>query len=946
MKFRQNQLMTVLIVAPLVFLLQCTASNQDDYIVLKIQPQKPTDPIMIRIQVCNPEIIRVTATRQDAFSQHPSLITDRVWPTVKWSLKDEDLQYIISTSKMTIKVQKSGGRVAFFDLDGEPILQEIAEGGKVITPATVMNEPTYYIRQIFESAPDEAFYGLGQHQNDVMNYRGHDVDLWQYNIVVAVPFLVSNRNYGILWDNNSHTKFGDIRDYQSLSSLKLYDDKGQAGGLNAEYFEQPDFRSLFMSQSENRIEHEFIDVNDDYPAEFDINRGSIRWSGAIESDCAGVHKFRLYASSYIKVWLNNELVVDAWRQNWLPWTHLLKLDMQAGKRYPIKIEWIPNGGFIGLKYLPPETENYQNCISLWSQVADAIDYYFIYGENLDQVVSGYRQITGKATMLPKWAMGFWQCRERYKTQDELLNVVREFRRRRIPIDNIVQDWFYWPEDKWGDHDFDKTRFPDPAAMVRELHENLHTHIMISVWPKFYVGTENYEQLRKNGWLYMRNIEKGQRDWVGPGYVSTFYDPYRKKARDLYWRQINTKLYRKGFDAWWLDSTEPDLQSNLSREETILRIGPTAMGTAARYLNTYSLMNAKGVYENQRQTNPDRRVFILTRSAFAGQQRYAATTWSGDIAARWYDLKAQISAGLNFCLSGLPYWTTDIGGFAVEPRYEHPTNKDLDEWRELNTRWYQFAAFCPLFRSHGQYPYREIFNIAPDNHPAYQAMLKYDQLRYRLMPYIYSLAGLVTHEDYTIMRALVMDYASDKQVLNIGDQFMFGPAILVNPVTEYKARSRPVYLPHGNSWYELQSGQYYFGGQYIQAKAPYHDIPLFVKAGAIIPFGPEIQYSDEKPADPIRLYVYTGQDGNFRLYEDENINYNYEKGQFAIIPLVWNEPNRTLTIGKRQGSFSGMLENRIFQIVWITNQHPVPLDFDLHPDRVVDYNGEEISIAME
>lgn len=945
MHLNKYQLLITLSLFLLIFLMQSSARNQDDAVILKIQPQKTTDPVLMRIQVCNPEIIRVTATRQDSFSKRPSLIADRDWPFVKWSQDDDEEYHIISTAKLTVKVHKKTGRVAFYNLDGEPILQEVAEGGKVITPATVMGESTYHIRQLFESPQDEAFYGLGQHQNNVMNYRGHDVDLWQYNIVVATPLLVSNRNYSILWDNYSYTKFGDVRDYQSISSLKLYNKEGQANGLSVEYFKQPDFRSLLISQSEKRIEHEFIDVNDEYPAEFDVNRGSIRWSGSIESDKSGIHKFRLYASSYVKVWLNNELVVDAWRQNWLPWTHILKLDMQAGKRYPIKIEWIPNGGFIGLKYLPPEVENNANRISLWSQVADEIDYYFIYGENLDQVVSGYRQITGKATLLPKWAMGFWQCRERYRTQEELLGVVKEFRQRRIPIDNIVQDWFYWPEDRWGDHDFEKSRYPDPETMVKELHDNLHAHIMISVWPKFYVGTENYEQFRKNGWLYLRNVEKGQRDWVGPGYVSTFYDPYSPKARDLYWRQINTKLYRKGFDAWWLDSTEPDLQSNLSREETLLRIGPTAIGTAARYLNTYSLVNAKGVYENQRMTNPDRRVFILTRSAFAGQQRYAATTWSGDIAARWYDLKAQISAGLNFCLSGLPYWTTDIGGFAVEPRYEHPEAEALDEWRELNTRWFQFGTFCPLFRSHGQYPYREIFNIAPEDHPAYQTMVKYDHLRYRLMPYIYSLAGMVTHEDYTIMRALVMDFGKDERVLNIGDQFMFGPALLVNPVTEFKARSRPVYLPQGSGWYELQSGQYFSGGQTIQAQAPYSDIPLFVKAGSLIPFGPEIQYTDEKPADPILLYVFTGQDNTFRLYEDENINYNYEKGQFAIIPFAWNEANQTLTIGRRQGAFPNMLEKRTFQIVWVTKTHPRPLDFASQPDRIVEYNGNQISLQM-
>ncbi len=347
-----------------------------------------------------------------------------------------------------------------------------------------------------------------------------------------------------------------------------------------------------------------------------------------------------------------------------------------------------------------------------------------------------------------------------------------------------------------------------------------------------------------------------------------------------------------------------------------------------------------------KTKPDQRVFILTRSAFAGQQRYSAATWSGDIASRWYDLKAQIPAGLNFCLAGIPYWTTDIGGFSVEYRYEHPNEADLDEWRELKTRWFQFGTFCPLMRVHGQFPYREMFNIAPDNHPAYQTMLAYDKLRYRLMPYIYSLTGMVTRQDYTIMRALVMDFGNDPAVLNIGDQYMFGPALLINPVTEYKARSRAVYLPAGTGWYDLHSGKYFQGGQTIQAEAPYTDIPVFVKAGSIIPCGPDIQYTSEKPADPIRVFVYTGADGSFNLYEDEDVNYNYEQGKFSIIPLIYNQQDQTLTIGEQKGDFPGMLQSRTFEIIWISENKPDGLNFQVKPDAVVTYEGSSLSIKLK
>jgi len=361
------------------------------------------------------------------------------------------------------------------------------------------------------------------------------------------------------------------------------------------------------------------------------------------------------------------------------------------------------------------------------------------------------------------------------------------------------------------------------------------------------------------------------------------------------------------------------------------------------------MNSKGIYEGQRAADPNKRVFILTRSAFAGQQRYASATWSGDLAARWYDLKAQIPAGINFSLSGIPWWTTDIGGFSVESKFSRTrgrTEEDTEEWREFMTRWFQFGAFCPLFRVHGESPYREIFETAPNDHPAYQTMVSYDRLRYRLMPYIYSLTGMVTHQGYTVMRGLVMDFPDDKHVQNIGDQYLFGPSILVNPVYEYKARSRQVYLPSGSGWYEFKSGRYLTGGQTVQADAPYSDIPLYVREGSIIPFGPEIQYTDEKPADPLRLVVYTGGDGSFSLYEDENTNYNYEKGAFSWIPFSYSENAQTLTIGARQGEFPGMLRERTFEIVWVLQDNASPLDLDRGPAQTVTYSGAALTITRQ
>lgn len=941
----------LLFLAGMTFSLAATGLGYEklaDGILLQLDRKSAAGTALLKIEVCGDELIRVVASPADSFSARPSLMRVPLsGPAPSWTVRDKGALIEIRTAKLRVRVQKRNGAVSFHDSRGKLILAERADG-RYYTPATIMEEKTQNIRQLFHSPADEAFYGLGEHQNDVMNYKGHDVDLFQLNIVDVNPFLVSSRNYGILWDNTSQTRFGDIRDFRSLADLKLFDRSGAAGGLTAEYFRSADFKELFASRTEPRIEHEFIDVNDPFPDGFKENVASVRYTGQIEAPESGEFKFRLYASGYIKMWLDGVLVADNYRQNWLPWTTLPRLQMVAGKRYALKIEWIHMGGYLGLKYLPPDHATPPNSLSLWSQIGDQIDYYFVHGQDLDEVIRGYRTLTGQAPLMPKWALGLWQSRQRYTSQEELLLVVKEFRQREIPFDNIVLDWFYWNEDQWGSHVFDASRFPDPRGMVEQLHNDLHARIMISVWPKFYVGTEHYNEFAAHpGWLYMRNVEVKERDWVGPGYTCSFYDPYRAEARQLYWDQINEHLFSMGFDAWWLDATEPDIHSNLSLEETRRRIGPTGLGSSSRYLNSYTLVHSGGIYENQRKAKPDQRVFILTRSVFAGQQRYAAATWSGDIVTRWYDLKAQISAGLNFNLSGVPWWTMDIGGFSVEPRWERNVKPDdLEEWREFNARWFQFGTFVPLLRVHGEFPYREMFNIAPVDHPAYQAMLAYDKLRYRLLPYLYSLAAKVTFEDYTLMRALVMDFGKDARVHSIGDQYMFGPALLVNPVTAYKARARSLYLPAGTGWYALNSGQFMTGGRTVIAEAPLSDIPLFVREGSIIPFGPPLQYVMEKPADPIRLYVYTGREGEFDLYEDDGTSYSYEKGQFARIPITWTEKSRILTLGAREGEFPGMLKDRTFEIVWVSKSRPARLDFTAAPAATVRYTGTAVNVAFK
>jgi alpha-D-xyloside xylohydrolase len=896
----------------------------------------------IRLLAVSDDIIRVSATPGE-FASTESLITIPVDGKPNVRVEESEGAVVLKTTTLQARVDNKTGEVTFLDKSGATILREKQGGGKEFKPSSEV-PGRYQIRQIFESPADEAFYGLGGHQNGQMNYKNDDVDLVQHNIVDIVPFVYSSRNYGILWDNYSISKFGDPREYLPLSGLQLFNKEGQEGGLTATYFVR---EKVVKTATENRIEYEYLETPqvDQFPKDI-ANEGKITWEGTFASEVEGDHKFLFYSSGYLKVWIDGKLILDNWRQNWNPWTNKFRVPLRKGEKKPIRIEWIPQGGYLAVKHLDPISAEEQSRLSLQSDVASQIDYYFIKGENADQVISGYRTVTGKAPLVPKWAMGFWQSRERYRNQAELIDVVKEYRKRRIPLDNIVLDWQYWKDPEWGSHEFDETRFPDPRGMIDQLHKELHTNLMISVWPKFNVGTEHYNELDANGFLFKRNVEKKRKDWVGVGYESTFYDPFNPEAGKMFWSQLDEHLNSIGVDAWWLDATEPDMHSNLSLEERKLNMSPTALGPGAEYFNAYSLMNAKGVYEGQRRSSPDKRVFILTRSAYAGQQRYGAVTWSGDIVSRWSDFKDQIATGINFSLSGIPYWTMDIGGFAVERRYENPNEKDLKEWRELNTRWFQFGAFCPIFRSHGQYPFREIFNIAPAEHPAYKSMVYYTNLRYRLMPYLYSLAGSSYHDDYTIMRGLIMDFADDPRVQNIADQYMLGPSIMVNPVYQYGATSRSVYLPASSAWFDFYTGEFFKGGQTLDAKAPYERIPLYVKAGSILPMGPELQYTDEKPADPVTLYVFTGSDATFTLYEDEGTNYNYENGMFSKIRMDYEDETKVLTINQREGNYKGMPEERTFRIVWVKTDHPAGGSLESLPSQEIRYRGETIAINLK
>ncbi len=907
-----------------------------------IYPSEGSDTKAIRISFVNDKVVKVEVSATKYFSKTQSLIEVPDLKLHPFTVEKEGENYLLSSESLLVKVNQLNGKISYLNPDGSQIIAE-KEDGRTFKPIEVDVHKGYEIKQVFDTPNDEAIYGLGQHQANEINYKGKNEELFQYNTKVSVPFIVSTKKYGILWDNYSLSRYGNSEPYSNLTQFILYDKNGSRGGLTATYIDDRSKKHIYTKRVETIIDYENLETIKNFPEGFNFNKARIIWEGDIEATTDGLFKFLCYYAGYTKLYIDGELMFDKWRTSWNPSVAKFELEMKKGERHHLQLDWIPDGGvsYIGLKALAPVKEKEQNKVTFYSEMGQNIRYYFVKGNSMDEVISGYRTITGKAQVMPKWSMGFWQSRERYKTQDELLNTLKTFREKQIPIDNIVLDWSYWPKTEWGSHDFDLERFPDAAGMIDQVHE-LNANIMVSVWPKFYHKTDHFKQFDANGWMYRQAVDDSIKDWISPGYVGSFYDAYNPDARVLFWKQIKEKLYSKGFDAWWLDATEPDILSNASMEYRKKLMTPTAMGPSTEFFNAYALMNAKGIYEGQRSLNNNKRVFILTRSAFAGIQRFGAVTWSGDIGTCWEDLEAQIPAGINFAMSGLPYWTMDIGGFSVQRKFQNVKegSEELEEWRELNTRWFQFGAFVPLFRVHGQYPYREIFNIAPENHPAYQSMLYYNKLRYRLMPYIYSLNGAIHFDDYTMMRGLVMDFTNDKNVYNIHDQYLFGPSLMVAPVYTYKARERAVYLPKSAGWYDLYSGKYFDGGQTIHANAPYERMPLYVKAGSILLGGPEIEYTNQKPANPIDIYVYSGSNANFILYEDEGTNYNYEKGAYTSIPISWNDQTKAISVGDRKGKFDGMLQNRMFRVVVISKGQAIGFD-DQTTFVELKYSGEKI-----
>ena len=893
----------------------------------------------VKVVFYAPGTVRIVKWPQTGSDKKLSLsVVQTTLPKLKLVVADKGSVVVVTSAALNVEVNKADGTVRFRAPDGHTLLAE--QGAASFAPTGLPQEPkAFNIKQAFTLTADEGLYGLGQHQDGLFNYRGKTVKIVQANTASVTPVLVSSAGYGLFWDNYSKTLFTD--------------------------------------------------------------------------------------------------------------------DAKAA--------------------------------SLWSEVADNIDYYFFAGPAIDDAIQGYRKLTGAAPMYGKWAYGYWQSKEHYHTQDELLAVAKKYRDLKLPVDNIVQDWNYWGDlDMWGAMEFDPVRYPDPQAMVDTLHKE-HFHAMISIWEGLGPKSKIHQDMASRGFLY------SPVGWAGFKY----FDAYNPTADDLFWDYANKGIFKLGMDAWWMDSTEPDIVNALTKESheyEMKKVEDNHIGSFARYLNPYSLAITESVYKNQRKTTDKKRVYILTRSTFAGQQRAAATTWSGDIGASWGVYATQIPAGINHSMAGIPYWTFDIGAYSLGCQGGVFSNGGKDPaYQELYTRMFQFGTFAPIFRSHGSETPREIWEFG-DNTPT---LVKFDTLRYRLMPYIYSVAWKITHDGYSIMRGLPMDFPQDKMTFGIADQFLFGPALMAAPVTtpmyhrepeqsvvvgsenfrtadgkpglkasyfcddhwgklcheaieptvdlfwytgwptfikdahfsmrwegklivaksgtyrfdlrsfgpkkvyldgkeiahnydsmgswtvpltleagkpyDFKfetsngvlgafraqvfwkdpdihardaaplpptPKTRSVYLPAGTSWTDFWTGKTVTGGQSIAAEASIETMPLMVRAGAIIPMGPFVQYATEKKADPIELRIYPGADGSFTLYEDENDGYAYEKGVYATIALAWNDAKRTLTIDARKGRFPGMLKTRTFKVVLVGSGHGTGIEDTANPDQTIHYAGKK------
>ncbi|HWF92892.1 MAG TPA: TIM-barrel domain-containing protein [Terriglobales bacterium] len=801
----------------------------------------------IRIEVCGDRVVHVVASPNSEIPAAKVPVVTEACRADGLEVSSSGNNILLTTAVLTVKVNRTSSALTFLSKDGKTVLAEPREGGKAFAVPSAFENKVWQVQQTFLSPPDEAMYGLGQHQEGIFNVRGVPVRLSQANTNISIPFVLSSEGYGILWNNPSLTDFN--------------------------------------------------------PADQTIAIDPATGKGSFTTTVKGTYGFLMTSDNKHQLTLEVEgkPVIDL-HNMWTPTSASGFADLDANKKYEVLAKGGPGG--LQLTLRPP-----QDTTTFRSEIGQAIDYYFFYGPELDRVISDYRKLTGEAPLFPKWAYGYWQCRERYHSQQEILDIAAEFRKRKIPVDALVQDWQYWGKYGWSAMKFDEDYYPQPKAMLDQLHAN-DLHMVISIWSRFGEDTDVYKRMAAHSLLIPDT------PWMD------FFNP---KAQTAFWSELNKGIFQDGMDGWWMDASEP--------EGDVLHGKQTFLGDGDSVRNAYPLYVTKAIYEGQRATTDKKRVVILTRSAFAGQQRNAAASWSGDISANWTTLRRQVLAGLSFSMSGIPYWTTDIGGF-FRPRDQYTS----EAYHELLVRWFEYGVFCPIFRVHGYQSNAEIWNYGPQ---VEKILTQYDELRYRLLPYTYSAAWGVTNEGETLMRALPLEFSSDPKARDVSDQFLFGPALLINPVTTEGAAKRTVYLPAGSDWVDFWTGRRISGGESITAEAPLERIPIYAKAGSIVALGPQVESTSAK-SDPIELRVYAGANADFSLYEDEGDTYAYEHGAYSIIPIHWNDKTKTISLGERNGSFPGMLKDRTFHIVIVKDDHGAGIVPVANPDATLQYHGSAIS----
>lgn len=845
--------------------------------------EKNNDKIMVSLSDGTLHILPLTERTvrvkfyKDNEPKLPELIFNASIATPEFKVKDSPSKLEIKVKEIIVVVDKQTGKLSFADNTGKVFLSEKSDSRKLIRDS-VMGEPFFITEQSFESPKDEYIFGLGQFQDGHYNIKNKTRRLTQVNSQISLPFIYSSKGYGLLWH-----QYG-LTDFNPTDNLIKLEKQSSLG--NNELAEVTTISGTEKVSQEHALHIGKFTVpeNGTYSIFLDLGEMDNRHYVLIDGkQCIDFNNF------------------------WLPPTTSELIELNAGEHHVQVVCKSNNIPKLSWKLIEDVT-------TFRSPNAKLLDYVVFYGPSADSVISTYRNLSGNAPMFPLWAYGFWQCRERYSSSVELVNAVQEFRKRNLPLDVIVQDWQYWGNRGWGVPQFDETNYPNPVGFIKELHD-LNAHFNISIWSNLDKNSEiGKEYVTKN--RFIPNTK-----WL---------DYFNPETRKEYWKTLKENMFDYGVDSWWMDAVEP--------ENDALKGVNTHIGSGDFYRLTYPLFVSKAVYEGQRETTSDKRVCILTRSAFLGQQKYGIINWSGDINGTWDSYKRQIVAGLNYTITGLPYWTTDIGGFFRQGQSQYTDQK----YHELLTRWFQWGAFNPIFRVHGYQSETEPWKYGSKVEENIRKVL---ELRYSLLPYIYSEAWQITKNGSTMMRPLVMDFKDDASALNRPYEYMFGKAILVAPVTDPNVDKWNVYLPRSSDWYDFSTNKKFVGGQELKTDAPIDKIPLFVKAGSIIPIGSKVQYATEKKWDNLEIRIYPGADGMFTLYEDENDTYNYEKGMYSTITFEWNETTKELTISDREGSFTGMLNERKFDVVNVAINKGMGMESVEKFIKEVIYKGKKMVIKM-